>query len=702
MDKLLCTRCGGEIEKMDDIRFQCKYCKLIIHDDSLSKQLAAYSAMLNASCAEMVSDIANLIDANGNYILENVANIYDQKEMQIVARLKRQLWPEVNQEVLNRDEIKRLCHEIKTYADEDFYASFYDLATSPSNDQNDERLARFIDNIDLDLHYDDVSPVLDFLLKTMTNDAIAGHIANLIQRAYDNDSHDNNFMLLNEYQTRLGKEVDKLSSTLYIPSKKRDAFICYAKEDADKVMELVDFLEKEKVSCFVSMRNIKRGSNAASDIDSIIHTAIDHCGAVVFVSSKNSRSTRCNTFNELEYVNSSQHMRTNGPMKRIHYLLDNRQQNSETDNMFFEFFEGTEPCVKKEDVFRRLKGFSNPKTVAPVQEKTEEESVVKAVKYCKYCGTENPQSAKFCTGCAQNAFVDTKDEFVKYLMESNAELKRIKASDDRNIQRGVRDNTMVVAQNDYGNLNNPKNRAGQGRSQLFDGPTVSASRPDVPRQESLVRGAQPQRPQVAPQSNDPLVNYNPKNRAGMQQHSQVRPVEMPHEQVDLQIGQRIIISDETRTMSLKSNVVCKVDNLDPHLYVLLLDNDDRLLSSRDVIYFKNSYSLNNSFNIMAEGKNENINILLGRLGNELSKAVFMYGIANQPEAAFNMTMVKSLSFTFTIGKTDYKYTFENLEKSKSIHLFELYRYKNEWRIKVLGVPNSNSIAKVCKGYGANI
>ena len=667
LNQLTCSKCGGELQFVNDKTLKCSFCKSIFHNDNIEKEKKALSELL------------------------------DEQNQEKIANIRRTLWNKVNEEYIDSIEIQSLCKELKKYLPEDFYANFYYLASLDYNHgANETALCEFLDNIDTNERYDDVSSILDFMIKSITPRNRLS-ISKLIERAYKSTD----LKLYEEYRTKYDTESNKLDNAVYDPFFPRNVFVCYSSKDMDTVTKLVNYLEDNGLTCFVALRNMQHGNGAAANYWDTIQTAIDNCEAIVFISSTNSRNINCDAKKELEYITKTDRNREK-PIKRIEYIIENYEQKP-IEKIFQRFFSGLEYCYTCENVLDRY--FAMDFEPEPeVEEKPNEEiSIVKEVKYCKFCGAENPKSTKYCCDCGEDSFVETRQEYLDARRQSKKELEEIREKAQREKEAGIKNNTILYVDDDnldlYADATNHKkpkaSQADDGYIDIYaDAENRNRKSADVPEVNNDPRN------KARGSNADTTVNKDLRNKAKGEVN--INP-NTPKEVIPLQIGQRVSIPKGIDSLIINTSLECKVDNIEPNMFIFMLGDNGNILSENDFVFYNNTSNLNGSIKLISNyDKSENIYINMARLDVDLNKISFVYTVSTLDNKTMNMSMLKQLSFAIKVGNSEYVYEVSNAGKSKSIYLFELYRYKNEWRIKIVGLPVSDTIEKICKNYGIQV
>ena len=103
------------------------------------------------------------------------------------------------------------------------------------------------------------------------------------------------------------KEAHKVQNGIYEASMERDVFLAYSGKDMKAVVETLNFLEENGLTCFAAFRNMQHGKDAVANYEKTLYEAIDNCKIFLFISSKNSRSYACDAFKkEIAYVKNQE------------------------------------------------------------------------------------------------------------------------------------------------------------------------------------------------------------------------------------------------------------------------------------------------------------------------------------------------------------------------------------------------------------
>lgn len=314
MIKLSCPCCGADSVKIEGDICKCKYCG------------ASY-----------------LIEKSKEYV-EEIKNIFGdlqvEQKMESVANARQNLWNAVHAENVSDKQVVLCVNELKRLLPDDFQARFYEIAVSGTPKQ----INAFLDNVDVEKNGMYVELIADFMLRSLVGSNVLP-LKELITRGLKGKKY-------TDYITKVEDEAEKLKNGIYSPQVPRDVFVAYSSKDYKAVNEIVEFLEENKITCFVASRNLRHGRGAAENYKNNLIVAMHNCKCVVFISSDNSRDLDCDALKiELPYIKDNE-----PEMGRIEYLLTNYGKDTPyvAKRILESFFNGLEYCRSKEDLVDRI------------------------------------------------------------------------------------------------------------------------------------------------------------------------------------------------------------------------------------------------------------------------------------------------------------------------------------------------------------
>ena len=314
----VCPICGGKLEKQKE-QFICLYCK-------------------NTFEEEKVLDIE-----------EKMNSLLDEFKQQQIANTRTQLWDALHEKYLSSDRILDISRIIKTYLPNDFMANFFEFVNTKSNTQ--EQINEYINNIDIKENYIYIDVVLDFMIRSLEPSNLLS-LNNLIENTYK----PRDLKLYNEYTSRLSEEAEKVEKGVYDLNVERDVFIAYSSKDIKYVEEVTKELDKNGISYFVALKNLRHGKGAVEDYDRALEQAIENSKTFLFISSVNSRTRECDALKKeipflkkldkrnapAEYRNDYDKMPRKYKKPRVQLLIGDMPTGTAADNQIAEIFDGYE------------------------------------------------------------------------------------------------------------------------------------------------------------------------------------------------------------------------------------------------------------------------------------------------------------------------------------------------------------------------
>ncbi len=404
---ITCLNCGRQTEKTGEGKYRCAYCGHSFEEDNVQDQAEQMRAELGAG----------------------VSIALEQARERDIANARYNLYEAAHEKYTDDEKVLQCARELKKYLPKDVQANFYETAIK----RNAEKLNKYINGIDTDKYGYLSDDITEFMLKSMEKRNVLS-VKAYIERAYGKDK-DKRL----EYITKAEDEAEKIDDGIYTAEVPRDVFVAYSSKDRARVNETVEYLESNKISCFVAERNLRHGKGAVARYEELLKTAMDNCKCVVYMSSENSRDLDCDALRvELPYIKSKRKS-----MGRIEYILDEYGDSTKAGakKLLKEFFDGLEYCRDTDDLIARIVPYKTKRAEA------------KDAKYCADCGTENPSAAKLCMECGCRKFFDTQDEyslFKEQEREKQEEIERIKEETERakreELERAQRESEQRLAE----------------------------------------------------------------------------------------------------------------------------------------------------------------------------------------------------------------------------------------------------------------
>ncbi len=331
----VCPVCGGKLEKKDK-EFVCLYCNGVFSNQTVEE------------------------------IEEKVNSMLDEFKKELVANTRTQLWDAIHEKYLSSERILSLSRNIKTYLPDDFLANFFEFVNTKSHTQ--EQINEYINNIDYEEYYYLIDVVLDFMIKSLEPSNLLS-LNNLIENTYKQKY----LKLYNEYTSRLAKEAERVKSGVYDLTVERDVFVAYSSKDIQHVEEVVRLLNKEGISYFVALENLRHGKGAVENYDKALEQAIENCKTFLFISSTNSRTRECDALKKeiphlkkvdklnapAEYRNDYSKMPRKYKKPRVQLLIGEPPVGTLGDKQVAEIFDGYEWRYDAESAVEAIYNFLN-------------------------------------------------------------------------------------------------------------------------------------------------------------------------------------------------------------------------------------------------------------------------------------------------------------------------------------------------------
>ena len=312
LQHLICPKCSAEKLEARTINGQsgyyCPYCGTEFTEQVGLREYEKLEATIRSGLGSVI-DEALLNERTNKYF-----------------NLRSMLWGKITANYTDSAAIIAICRDILAIAQHDFLAEFFELANSSTHAE----VADYILKIDEKENAFFIEIILDFIIKSLEEEYITPTAA-LIERCGKIFSPEKK----QEYLTRFEEEVKKVAAGIYETSLERDVFLAYSSKDMPRVIEALNLIEANGLSCFAAFRNLKHGRDAVMNYERALEDAIDHCSIFVFVSSANSRSFSCDAFKkEMAYIRNTEmakhpECRVYGQLPekyrklRIEYRIDN-------------------------------------------------------------------------------------------------------------------------------------------------------------------------------------------------------------------------------------------------------------------------------------------------------------------------------------------------------------------------------------------
>ena len=331
----VCPICGGKLEKNQE-QFVCIYCK-------------------NTFEEKKVLDIE-----------EKINSLLDEFKKELVANARTQLWDALHEKYISSDKILDITRIIKTYLPDDFMANFFEFVNTKTNTTS--QINDYINDIDYKENYIYIDIILDFMIDSLEPSYLLA-LNNLIENTYKN----NDLKLYNEYATKLSNMAEKIDNGVYDLDIERDVFIAYSSKDIKYVEDITKELDKNGITYFVALKNLRHGKGAVENYDSALEKAIENSKTFLFISSLNSRTKECDALKKeipylkkLDKLNAPAEYRNDYnkiPLKykkpRVQLLIGEKPEGTLADKQIAEIFDGYEWRYDAQSAVEAIYNFLN-------------------------------------------------------------------------------------------------------------------------------------------------------------------------------------------------------------------------------------------------------------------------------------------------------------------------------------------------------
>ena len=171
----------------------------------------------------------------------------------------------------------------------------------------------------------------------------------------------------------------------------------------------------------------------------------------------------------------------------------------------------------------------------------------------------------------------------------------------------------------------------------------------------------------------------------------------------IQRGQRLSISDlQDKVIKIIYEHKSVKQSLEIDGYVFLLQENGKVQSDNDLIFFGNAEASNSSVKTSSIEEKPLTLIELNKLDSWVNKVAVCYSIYGD-EPNKNFSLIDSPMIRIMAGGQElYRFELSNLNVEKTVVAIELYRYKGEWKINFIGSGYKSGLNLLCEDYGVNV
>lgn len=139
--------------------------------------------------------------------------------------------------------------------------------------------------------------------------------------------------------------------------------------------------------------------------------------------------------------------------------------------------------------------------------------------------------------------------------------------------------------------------------------------------------------------------------------------------------------------------------MDIDAYAFLLDENEKALEDRSLVFFGNESSPNGEVRFF--NKDGHIEIDLARADYRVKKITLAYSIYAGSERS-NFSLVRNPRVSLRTDFERLSYVMSDLKNETTAVALEIYLYKGEWKISVVGSGFNDGMARLCNGFGIQV
>ena len=169
--------------------------------------------------------------------------------------------------------------------------------------------------------------------------------------------------------------------------------------------------------------------------------------------------------------------------------------------------------------------------------------------------------------------------------------------------------------------------------------------------------------------------------------------------LEMQKGQRLSLAGYLGSRFSVWFTCEKPVGMDIDAYAFLLDENEKALEDRSLVFFGNESSPNDEVRFFPT--DGHLEIDLAKVDYRVKKITLAYSIyAGNANSNFSLVRNPRVSL-----RTDYErlsYVMSDLKNETTAVALEIYLYKGEWKISVVGSGYNNGMARLCNSFGIQV
>ncbi len=170
--------------------------------------------------------------------------------------------------------------------------------------------------------------------------------------------------------------------------------------------------------------------------------------------------------------------------------------------------------------------------------------------------------------------------------------------------------------------------------------------------------------------------------------------------IELQRGQRISLKDYYS--NIKINFYNKTKNIAVDTYAFQLASDNKVINDECLIFFGNEVSIDESIRLNKNYNSDEFLIDLTKNNKKIEKIHFVCSVYNEKDEHNDFSLVEFTEIYITVGENEYFYKVNDISNGESMIALELYRYKDEWKVRIIASEIHKNILNICTNYGVTV
>ena len=143
-------------------------------------------------------------------------------------------------------------------------------------------------------------------------------------------------------------------------------------------------------------------------------------------------------------------------------------------------------------------------------------------------------------------------------------------------------------------------------------------------------------------------------------------------------------------------------DIDLDCYCFALGENGRVLSNSGMIFFRNQESADHSVRIDKVRMRPMVTVDLSKVVSTVTRIAVCFAIYGTNPTQ-NFTKISAPSIRIYGGEKEcFRFDLSHLQMEKCVVAVEVYRYKGDWKINLVGSGYRESLSQLCRDYGVNV